>query len=127
MQSSDASRRENVRVCLSVTARSEATKQSIPPRAARWIASRSLSWAALRADPLARNDDVGCLNVNPSQILKLLLIQHLEHQLHRHQHRIVAAHQVAFGDAAEIVDQRDIKLGLQRAVGAGGDRAGAHR
>src|SRR6476660_6024190 len=40
MQSSDASRRENVRVCLSVTARSEATKQSIPPLAARWIASR---------------------------------------------------------------------------------------
>ena len=56
--------------------------------------------------------------------LQRFLIQHLEHQLHRHQHRIVAAHQVAFGDAAEIVDQRDVKLGLQRAVGARGDRAG---
>ena len=44
--------------------------------------------------------------------------QHLEHQLHRHQHRIVAAHQPAFGDAAEIIDQRDIERRFQRAIGA---------
>jgi hypothetical protein len=34
-----------------------ATKQSIPPLAARWIASRSLSSGAHSRDPLARNDD----------------------------------------------------------------------
>jgi hypothetical protein len=35
---------------------SEATKQSIYLRAARWIASRSLSSGAHSRDPLARND-----------------------------------------------------------------------
>jgi hypothetical protein len=35
---------------------SEATKQSILPRAVKWIASRSLSSGAHSRDPLARND-----------------------------------------------------------------------
>src|SRR6185437_7799351 len=42
-----------------VIARSEATKQSIPPLAVRWIASRSLSSGAHSRDPLARNDGKG--------------------------------------------------------------------
>jgi hypothetical protein len=45
-------------------------------------------------------------------------LDHLEHQLHRHQHRIIAAHQPALGDTAEIIDQRNIELRLQRAVSA---------
>ncbi|MBX9645448.1 MAG: hypothetical protein K2X57_00145, partial [Xanthobacteraceae bacterium] len=40
-----------------VIARSEATKQSSFPRAALWIASRSLSSGAHSRDPLARNDE----------------------------------------------------------------------
>jgi hypothetical protein len=40
-----------------VIARSEATKQSISPLAAPWIASRSLSSGAHSRDPLARNDE----------------------------------------------------------------------
>src|SRR6185437_9333171 len=39
-----------------VIARSEATKQSMSPRAVTWIASRSLSSGAHSRDPLARND-----------------------------------------------------------------------
>jgi hypothetical protein len=40
VQNSGASSRENVKLCrLAVIARSEATKQSIPPLAAQWIAS----------------------------------------------------------------------------------------
>ena len=58
---------------------------------------------------------------SPGYSRQLLPSHHLEHQLHRHQHRIVAAHQPALGDAAEIIDQRDIELRLQRAVGAGRD------
>jgi hypothetical protein len=41
-----------------VIARSEATKQSqLFPQEHFWIASRSRHRAALRADPLARNDE----------------------------------------------------------------------
>ena len=42
--------------------------------------------------------------------LSTLKSKYFEHQLHRHQHRIVAAHQPAFGEAAEIIHQRDIEL-----------------
>ena len=50
--------------------------------------------------------------------LQRALVQHLQHQLHGHQHGIVAARQPALGEAAEIIDQRDIKIGFQRAAGA---------
>src|ERR1700688_3388202 len=53
--------------------------------------------------------------------------QPLQHQLHRHQHGIVAADQPAFGNAAGVVDQSDIERGFQRAAGAGGDDAGSDR
>jgi len=33
--------------------------------------------------------------------------ERLQRRLHRHQHRIVAARQAAFGEAAEIFDERD--------------------
>ena len=51
------------------------------------------------------------------------LAQHLQHQLHRHQHRIVAARQAAFGDAAEIVDKPDVQLCFKRAACANCDHA----
>lgn len=38
--------------------------------------------------------------------------QYLQHKLHRHQHRVVAALKPALGDAAEMVDQRDVEFGL---------------
>jgi hypothetical protein len=38
-------------------------KQSIFLRAAKWIASRSLSSGARSRDPLARNDDVGLFEI----------------------------------------------------------------
>ncbi len=47
-----------VQLLATVIARSEATKQSILPYIARWIASRSLSSGAHSRDPLARNDVV---------------------------------------------------------------------
>jgi hypothetical protein len=44
-------------------AKADATKQSISLRAAKWIASRSLSSGAHSRDPLARNDDVGLFEI----------------------------------------------------------------
>jgi hypothetical protein len=44
------------------------------------------------------------------------LLDHLEHQLHRHQHGIVAARQPADIEVAEIVDQGYFQRRLQRAV-----------
>ena len=44
---------------------------------------------------------------------------HLQHQLHRHQHRIVAAHQPALGKAAGVVDKGNIQLGFQRTIAPG--------
>ena len=80
--------------------------------------------SALCADPLARNDELRCLKFE-SEIqtasrlpLQRALVQHLQHQFHGHQHRIVAARQPALGEAAEIIDQRDIEVGFQRAAGA---------
>ena len=49
-------RRENAKLCPSVIARSEETKQSMSPHAALWIVSRNLSSGAHSRDPLARND-----------------------------------------------------------------------
>lgn len=42
--------------------------------------------------------------------------QHFEHQLHGHQHGVVAAHEPPFGETAGMVDQRDIDVGTRRAV-----------
>src|SRR6185312_3556162 len=42
---------------FTVIARSDATKQSMPPQVEKRIASRSLSSGAHSRDPLARNDD----------------------------------------------------------------------
>src|SRR5256885_9785881 len=83
--------------------------------AAPWIASRSLSSGAHSRDPLARNDEgiVGWAKACLRRAHHLSahtaawwarfalptlrtasrprpLLQHLDHQLHRHQHRIVA-------------------------------------
>ena len=51
------------------------------------------------------------------------LRQHLEHQLHRHQHRIVATQQPALGEAAGVVDQCDVQPRFKRAAGIGCDGA----
>jgi|ERR1700677_1904625 hypothetical protein len=112
MQNSDAWRREKADLHLTVIARSEATKQSILP---------SLLNGLLR---FARNSGIGCLKFK-SEIraadglpLPRALVQHLQHQFHGHQYRVVAAHQPALGEAAEIIDQRDIECGFQRAGSA---------
>jgi hypothetical protein len=41
----------------------------------------------------------------PYGLVQRRLPQHFQHQLHRHQHRIVATHQPALGKAAGIVDE----------------------
>ncbi len=51
--------------------RAEATKQSIFALTARWIASRSLSSGALRADRLARNDGDGARHLHDFGILEI--------------------------------------------------------
>ncbi len=51
------------------------------------------------------------------------LTKYLQHQLHCHQHWIVAARQAAFGDTAEIVDERDVQLCFKRAACASRDHA----
>jgi hypothetical protein len=48
--------REREPIKIKAIARSKATKQSMFPLAAPWIASRSLSSGAHSRDPLARND-----------------------------------------------------------------------
>jgi len=60
-----------------VIARSGATKQSMSPLAARWIASRSLSSGAHSRDPLARNDET-CVNIPAARCVRVL---------HRHRPR----------------------------------------
>jgi hypothetical protein len=58
-------------------------KQSMAPRAALWIASRSLSSGALRADPVARNDDMASLDATKQpagQITKNLSIPHAKNK-----------------------------------------------
>jgi hypothetical protein len=57
MHNSDASRREIVELYLDVIARSESDEAINLLRAAKWIASRSLSSGAPSRDPLARNDE----------------------------------------------------------------------
>jgi hypothetical protein len=57
LQGPGETRRGNAEVCFVVIA-SEA-KQSTPPLAERWIASRSLSSGAHSRDPVARNDGAG--------------------------------------------------------------------
>src|SRR4051794_33242517 len=56
-----------------------------------------------------------------------ILAQHLEHQLHGHQHGIVATNQTALRYAASVVDQGDIECGFEGAGGAGRNRAAGYR
>src|SRR3954451_6237283 len=51
-----------------------------------------------------------------------ILAQHLEHQLHGHQHGIVATDQTALRHAAGIVDQGDVECSFERAGGNGRNR-----
>src|SRR3954467_10279623 len=55
------------------------------------------------------------------------LAQHLEHQLHGHQHGIVATDQTALRQAAGVVDQGNVECGFERAGGAHRNRAAGHR
>src|SRR5258708_13817779 len=68
---------------------------------------------------------VGCLTTTIKEPVGAL--GHLQHQLHRHQHRVVVAHQPALGEAARIVNERNVELGVQRAAGTGSDDAGPDR
>jgi hypothetical protein len=56
-------------------------------------------------------------------LLQRAFVQHLEHQLHGHQHGIVAARQFALSEAAEIIDQRDIERRFEHPAGARCDGA----
>src|SRR5438874_13191111 len=55
------------------------------------------------------------------------LAQHLEHQLHGHQHGIVATDKTPLRHAAGVVDQGNIERGFERAGGAGRNRTGCYR
>ena len=55
------------------------------------------------------------------------LAQHLEHQLHGHQHGIVATDKAPLRHAAGVVDQGNIERGFERAGGAGRNRTGCYR
>src|ERR1700744_4200111 len=85
---------------------------------------RALSFWAMRSMPSFPTNARGYGSPH-SRGRQLPLFHRLQHQLHRHQHGIIAAQQAAFGEAAEVVDQRHVELGFERAVGAGRDAAGA--
>src|SRR5437667_9374813 len=55
--------------------------------------------------PLSRS----MTGLSGSLLYTLQSFEHLEHQLHRHQHRIVAAPQPAHGETAEVVDHGHVQ------------------
>src|SRR5437660_8251107 len=73
--------------------------------------------------PLSRS----MTGLSGSPLYTLQSFDHLQHELHRHQYRVIAAHQPAHGKAAEIVDQGYIKRCFKPTVRARGDHTRTHR
>src|SRR5271168_3517151 len=95
-----------------------------PSRSMTAVSGASLSTALTKPASSRRKAGTTTTLLRP---LLIPLLQHFQHQLHRHQHGIVAMHQPSFGEAAEVVDQRDVELGLRRAAFSCRDDAGADR
>src|SRR5882724_5539888 len=69
-----------------------------------------------------------CGRCSTTRLRKTALIaERLEHELHGHQHGIVAADQPPLGDTTGVVDQCDVEAGFQGATGPRRDAAGGDR